>query len=133
KSITSRTRRFGPWTKRIVPQRAGALTTKFQLFEFSIFDFDLLVVRAAVELHRDLQSGLRSGVADVTQQSVECPQGNSPPVLADGTEQAMLYRIPLRGPTWEMSDRNGQAGLVGEALQLALPQSDAAAVAATRV
>jgi hypothetical protein len=42
----------------------------------------------------------------------------------------MLYLVPLARAGWQMSDGDGQAGLVSETLELALPQAHSVAVAA---
>src|SRR4051812_33284428 len=45
----------------------------------------------------------------------------------------MLDPVPLAGARWQVGHRDRQPGLVGEALQLALPQPDPHAVAAAAV
>jgi hypothetical protein len=43
------------------------------------------------------------------------------PVLCDECEQPVLYAVPFTGPRRVVSNRNGQAGFVGEALEFMLP------------
>src|SRR3982751_921298 len=50
------------------------------------------------------------------------------PVLGDVGEQSVLDAVPFAGAGRQMDDRHGEAGLVGEALQLAFPQMNARAV-----
>jgi hypothetical protein len=46
---------------------------------------------------------------------------------------AGVDHVPLRGAGREVADRDLKAGLIGQALELDLPQPDAVAVAATPV
>src|SRR3990172_3544088 len=54
-------------------------------------------------------------------------------VLADEREEAMLDLVPLAGSGREVADGDRQPALVGEPLQLGLPQTGAVAVRAAAV
>src|SRR5205823_2941466 len=51
----------------------------------------------------------------------------------DESEHAMFDAVPLAGARWMVGDGDGQAGPVGELLQLDLPEPDAGAVGAAAV
>src|SRR5207342_3213174 len=55
------------------------------------------------------------------------------PVLRDEREQAMLNLVPFAGAGREMTNRDEDAELVGQGLQLALPQPDPRAIAAAAI
>jgi hypothetical protein len=55
------------------------------------------------------------------------------PILGDVGEQPMLDPVLLAGPGRQMRHGHGQACLVGEALQFALPQPDPRAVASATI
>src|SRR5206468_10430281 len=55
------------------------------------------------------------------------------PVLGDQAPEAVLDLVPLAGAGWEVADRDRKAGLIGELLQLQLPELEAVAVAAAAV
>ena len=55
----------------------------------------------------------------------------APPVHADVGEQAVLDLVPLAGPGRQMTDRDGQSGLGGEACSSVFHSAHAVAVAAS--
>src|SRR5438874_12324209 len=104
-----------------------------EALHLGIADFDALFVSAGVECALDFQSGFGRGRAD---QFDDCdPIGERPaaPVLRDVTEQAVLYSVPLRRAWRVVVDTKHETGLVGELLQLYLPQPHARSVRAAAV
>src|SRR5215472_2919915 len=60
-------------------------------------------------------------------------QRPSPPVHADVREEPVLDLVPLAGAGRQGADRDGQAGLPGEAPELVLPSPDPVAIAPATV
>ena len=60
-------------------------------------------------------------------------QGFATPVLSNEGEHPVLDAVPLAGARRMVNDGVGQAGLVGELLELELPEPDAGAVGAAAV
>ena len=81
--------------------------------------------------HRE--AGVGRGGGDQLDDDLVADQRLAAPVLGDEGEQAVLDLVPFAGAGREVADGHGQAGLVGEALQLELPQPDARAVAAAAI
>jgi len=61
------------------------------------------------------------------------PQWLASPIGRDEGKEAGLDLVPLAGPGRKMTDRNGQAGVIGEVLQLQFPQAQASAIASPAV
>ena len=55
------------------------------------------------------------------------------PVLRDEREETMLDAIPFAGAGRQMADGDSDAELVGEGLQLALPEPDPHAITAAAI
>ena len=55
------------------------------------------------------------------------------PVLRNEGEEAMFNPVPFAGAGRVVGERDRQPGLIGEALQLALPEANAGAVAAAAI
>ena len=64
---------------------------------------------------------------------LEADERLAAPILGDEREQAMLDPVPLAGSGRQVTDRDGDAELVSESLQLALPQTDTHPVAAAAI
>src|SRR5215510_15661887 len=104
-----------------------------QFSHLRVEDLDALLVFVAVETALHGQSGLGLRIGD---QFDDHPMGEerlAAPILRDEGKQPMLYPVPFAGPRREVGDSYGQPGLVGERLQLALPQADTASVAAAAI
>lgn len=90
-------------------------------------------VVALVELGVDLQPGAGGRLGDRVDDDLVADQRPAAPVFGDEAPQAMLDLVPLAGGGREVADRYLKAAVVGEALQLGLPQAEAVAVAAAAV
>src|SRR6476646_378594 len=94
---------------------------------------DALGVGALIERALDLQAGLCRGCTDQLDDGETGGQRAAAPVLRDVTEQAMLDLVPLRGPRRIVMDVERKPRLVGELLQLGLPEPHAGPVRAAAV
>ena len=79
------------------------------------------------------KASARPRSADVLQHDFVAGQWFAGPIGADMTEEAMFNPIPLRRTGRVVRDRNGQAGLIGQALQLPFPSPVLIAVGATAI
>ncbi len=96
---------------------------------------DLVPDRVPTSIDRGAQNeaaAVRCG-ADQVHHGLERANRLAAPVHRDEREHAVLDLVPLAGPWREMADVDGQAELVGEALQLKLSHAGAMAGAAPRV
>jgi hypothetical protein len=98
-----------------------------------IADFDTLFVGDGVERAFDLQAGLGGRRGNQLDHGHAIDDGAPAPDLRDVAEQAMLDLIPLRGARRIMMDMEPEAGLVGELLQLDLPQPDTRSIRAAAI
>ena len=96
-------------------------------------DLDPFLVVAGVQARVDLQAGAGRGRADQVDDHLQALKRPSAPVEADVAEHAMLDFVALRRPGRKVADADRQRELVGELLQLGLPQARAAGVAAAAV
>jgi len=87
--------------------------------QFGIADFELGVF-VVVEAGVDLEAGAGAGRGDRVDDYLVGGQRSAAPVLGDEAEQPVLDFVPLRCAGREVADADGQAGLVGQALQLGL-------------
>ena len=101
--------------------------------DLGVRDVDLVGVGALVESGVDLQAaaGLRRPIRLMIVSSET--RGLPRQFIVMKLEQAVLDLVPLRGAGREVADLDLQAGLVGELLQLDLPQPHAVAVGAAAV
>ena len=86
-----------------------------------------------VELGVDVEAGAGAGGGDQADDDLVADERFAAPVLADEREEAMLDLVPLAGAGREVADGDRQPALVGEPLQLGLPQTGAVAVRAAAV
>ena len=76
---------------------------------------------------------LRCRRCDQLDDDLAADQRLAAPVLGDEGEEPMLDTVPFAGAGWVVSDGDGQSGFVGEGLELAFPQANTNAVAATAI
>src|SRR5579859_5532566 len=74
-------------------------------------------------------AGPGRGRRDELDDDLVADEGLAPPVLADRAEQAVLDLVPLARPGREVADGDLETRLVGQLLELELPQPDPVAVA----
>ena len=110
---------------------AGSLDS--EVVHFCCTDFDAERILPRIQGRLNLQSLSRGGMTDETDDDFMALERFATPVGGDVTEQAMLDLIPLTRPWRQMTDTDSKLAVVGEALQLAFPQSSPSAVAAAAV
>src|SRR5690349_7470115 len=101
--------------------------------DLDALDLDALGIAAGVDLAADGQAGLGGRGADQLNDNLMADQRLAAPVPGDVGEEPVFDPVPFAGPGRQVRHGDGQAGLVGKALQLALPQPHAGAVAAAAV
>jgi hypothetical protein len=117
----------------VVPLGMERVAVKVDGLDLVVGDADLVGVAAIVEAGVDLKTGAGRGRGDQVDDRLQAVQRLAAPVDRDVAEQPMLDAVPLAGGGREVADTDLQAGLVGELLQLDLPQANPVAVAAAAV
>ena len=91
-------------------------------------------VGLAVGLGTDTKAGLGVCITNIFQQDVKCLQRNTSPLTTDGTEKAMLDRIPFGGPGGIVAERNARVERVRQfGLYLMFEESRTIIVAAAGI
>src|SRR5262245_8617230 len=98
-----------------------------------IADLDALLVGPRVECALNFQAAFGGRSRDPLDHSYPAFGRSAAPCLRDVAEQAVFDLVPLRCARRIVVDMEHEAGLVGEFLQLDLPQPYAAAVRAAAV
>ena len=96
--------------------------------DLGVFDLDLVRVGPLIKPGIHLKPGAVRGAGDEVDDRLERDQRLAAPVHRDEREQAVLDFVPLRGAGREVADLDLELGLVGELLQLHLPQPGPVAV-----
>ena len=99
-------------------------------FHLGVADFDALFVGPRIERTLDLQSGLCGRGANKLDDGETIRKGSATPVLRDVAEHAVLDLIPLGCAGRIVVDMEHKPSLVGELLQLNLPEPHARTVRA---
>src|SRR5450631_13377 len=118
---------------RVVPVRMEPVAFDVHGGQFPVGDLDPLLVAARIEARVDLQPGTGRRRSDQVDDHLQALQRLAAPVQAHVAEHAMLDFVPLRRSRREMADADRQPDLVGELLQLDLPQTSTAGVAPAAV
>src|SRR3974390_921616 len=121
------------WVDCVVPVPVELIAGDVDCGELGVGDLDPLLILTGVQTRIDLQAGAGRGLADQVDDHREALQRPSAPVHADVAEQAVLDFVPLRGSRREVTDADRDPELIGELLQLDLPQTRAAGVATAAV
>src|SRR6202040_4111565 len=100
---------------------------------FVIRDDDAFWILVGVEFAVDREAGARCRGGDQVDDHAIADQRCGAPVLTDEREQAVLDLVPLAGAWRKVADGDVDAELVGQALELALPQPQARTVAAAAI
>ena len=109
------------------------VTLNVERLHLGVADLDALFVSARVQRALDFQAGLGCRRRDQLDDSHAIRERPAAPGLRDVAEQAVLDPVPLRCARRIMVDVEHEPGLVGEPLQLDLPQPDACAIRAAAV
>ena len=116
------------WLDDVVPLGMKLVRVDIDRVELGVSDPDLVRVGALVQPGIDLKPGAGRGGSDEVDDRLQRDERLAPPVHRDEREQPVLDLVPLRGAGREVADLDLKLGLVGEPLQLDLPQTHAVAV-----
>ena len=122
-----------PGPEHVVPIAMEGIPLDVQLAEVLSRDRLADRVTAPVEPRTNDQATAVRRVGDQVDDGLAGAQRTAAPVDGDEREQPVLDLVPLAGPRWEVADADGDAELVGEPLQLVLPDMRSVAVAAACV
>ncbi len=122
-----------PWTYGVVPVAMEGIVLDVDAGHFGIAYLEAFWVAVLVDFAGDDEAGVGRGGADQLDDDLMADERFATPVLRDVGEQTVLDAVPFTGARRQMGDCHGEAGLIGEALQFALPEPDASAVAAATV
>src|SRR6266496_1055456 len=106
----------------VVPFAMERIGVRIQRLHFVLADFATGGIFAAIQPARDFESLGGGRLRDEIDDRFVVPQGFATPVRGDEGKEAVLDLVPLAGPRGKMTDRNWQAGGIGEVLQLQFPQ-----------
>src|SRR5207302_10629635 len=87
-------------------------------------------IEVVVDLAADGEACLCGGCGNQIDDDAIADERLGAPVLTDEGEQAVLNLVPLAGARRQVVDDDVDAKLVGQLLQLALPQAQARSIAA---
>ena len=118
---------------RVVPLAVKGIPDHLHRSEFLVANLAALRIGVGVEFGLNLQAGGGRGIGDQVDDDLEADQGPPTPVLADVSKHAMLDLIPLARARRQVTDRDRQARIVGQALQFGFPQPGARPVAAPAI
>jgi len=114
----------------VVPLRMERIIFDIERFDLLVGDLFAFLVLSGVDVAGDSEARACGGCGNELDDDLVRDQGLAAPVLGDEGEHAVLDAVPFAGAGRVMGDGDGQAGLVGEVLQLELPEPDAGAIAA---
>src|ERR671926_405209 len=95
----------------VIPLWAGRMVLQAEALHRLIRDPFTRLIGATSQLGFDLQPRAGRCAADVTHGRREAAQGFARPVQADGAEEPVLDRVPLRAAARVMADGHGETVL----------------------
>jgi hypothetical protein len=104
-----------------------------EVAHFCIGHLDAGGIGVLIEFATNLQTCRRRRRGDQLDDDLMADERLAAPVSGNEREEAMLDLVPLAGAGWQVTHGDGNAELVGQLLELDLPQSDARAVAAAAI
>lgn len=116
------------WMNDVVPLAMEGFWIDVNELEFGIRYLDSSRIGGPVELTAHLGPGGSGGVGDQVHDHLVAGERLAPPVVGDPGEEVVLHCVPFRGSRREVTDGDDEAGLVGQAPQLGLPQAATGAV-----
>ena len=117
----------------VVPFGMEFIALDVEHLHLSIADFDALIVSRGIERALDFQAGFGRGRSNQLDHGHAIDEWSPAPSLRDVAEQAVLDLIPLRRARRIVMDVEHEARLVGELLQLDLPQPDTRSIRAAAI
>jgi len=91
--------------------------------ELLVGNFDAFRLGFGVEAGVHLQAHVGGRASDQVDDDLQAVEQLAAPVGPDEAEQPVLDRVPFTCPRGKVADRDRKAAVVGELLQLGLPQS----------
>ena len=124
---------WGTRADDVVPFAMKGLTLEIDLSHLRRRDFSPGRILPAIEAagHGQPLRGRRLG--NEMDDGFVISQWFAAPIRRDKGKKAVLDLVPLAGPRWEMTDRDGQACFIREGLQLQFPQAQPPAVTAAGI
>src|SRR5712692_8751069 len=113
----------------LVPFAMKLIRVKIESLHFLLGDFATGWIFAAIQAARHFQSFGGRRLGNEMDDRFVVTQWLATPIRRDEGKEAVLDLVPLAGPGRKMTDRNGQACVIGEVLQLQLPQAQPPAIA----
>ena len=104
-----------------------------EAFHLGFADLDALLIAARVECALDGQTGFGRRRADQLDHGKAIRERPATPVLRDVAEQPMLDFVPLRRARRIVADVDHESRLVGQFLQLDLPEPHPRAIRAAAI
>ena len=117
----------------VVPVAVEGMALNVEGSHFGIADFDAFGIAALVDVASDGETGIGSSGADQLNNDLVADEQFAAPVLGDMGKEVVLDAVPFAGAGRQMGDGYNEAGFVGKALELTLPEADAGAVAAAAI
>src|SRR6201996_8531613 len=121
------------WFDCVVPLTVEIGRRDVKLCHLGGGNLNAFVVGVLCATALDGQALLGRGAGDQLDDDLMGQQGLATPVLRDEGEQAMLDAVPFAGARRQMRHGDGQTRLIGQGLQLGLPQAHPRAVAAAAI
>src|SRR6266851_4751338 len=113
----------------IVPVAMKLIRLKIDTLHVFLRDFPARGILAAIQSAGHFQSFRGRRLRNEMDDGFVVTQWLSPPIRRDEGKEAVLDLVPLAGSGRKMTDRNGQAGVIREGLQLQFPQAQPPAIA----
>src|SRR6202167_5132706 len=123
----------GFWANSIVPLALEVVTGEVEVAHFCIGHLDAGGIGVLIEFATNLQTCLRRRRGDQLDDDLMADERLAAPVSGNEREEAMLDLVPLAGAGRQVTHGDGNAELVGQLLELDLPQLDARTVAAAAI
>src|SRR5215217_2540895 len=125
--------RGGGGMNRVVPVAVEPMPFEAHRGELRVGHGHAFGVQPAIQLRSNAESRPTPRRADETDDRRQVHQRGAPPVHRDVGEQPVLDLVPLARAGREVTDRDGEAGAIRQALQLPLPEPQACPVAPARI
>ena len=109
------------------------ITLHLQISALRVWDFSARGVAPRIERRTNLQPSACRGAAEQVDDDFVADQRFAPPILRDVGEHPVLDLSPYTGARWQMTNRDTPPQLIGQPLQLALPQPCTRTVAASAI
>src|SRR3954451_1673704 len=117
----------------VVPVPMKLVWSKKHGLQIGIRYLDAEWVGTRIELRVDRQAGGGANVPNELHDRLMIDQWSAAPVFGDVAKESVLDFVPLGSAGRKVRDADGETAVIGEPLQLPLPEAGARTVAAARV